>query len=221
MIHKFRFRSGSDLASAKLLPIFLTLHLALLAVLISGCAASLRATCAPYEELKRRTVLRWAAERQANRIWKDCHQQRYQQRDGAAADAKHGFVTAYVETALGTADSPPPVPLRPLLSRHTIHHTYPCASDWYDGYNYGQAAALSRGVDRWRLAEIDPALMCSPCECSNSSLGVPIEYPIETDSMMDEHPVPEWLSSTEPTVSPQSDLAIEPAAIEPVVIEPQ
>ncbi|TWU44359.1 hypothetical protein Q31b_18950 [Novipirellula aureliae] len=137
--------------------------LALATVMVSGCAAGLRATCAPYEELKRRAVVKATASKQAKAIWEDCYADQYQDKH-CEADAEHGFRTAYVETALGTPDAPPPVPVRPCISRHSLTHTYPDANAWYDGYHHGRAAALSRGVDRWRLAPLDPGLIC-PTEC--------------------------------------------------------
>ncbi len=129
----------------------------------SGCAASLEATCAPYMEHKRRAIVTFQARSEAKHLWAKCHADQYPS-GGDVADARHGYVTGYVETALGYVDSPPPVPPRPLFSLHTLLHTYPNANAWYEGYHQGSAMALSRGVHLRRLASLDPDLLHSQFE---------------------------------------------------------
>lgn len=134
-----------------------------LAALISssvGCSISttVRALCGPYEEHKRRTALKLGAEMEARRIWTECYAEHYQERPGEE-DFRQGFVTAFVETALGRTGCPPPVPTSPLISWNTVTHSFPDANVWYAGYHLGHASALANGVDRRRLAPVNPELL--------------------------------------------------------------
>ena len=129
--------------------------------LISGCVSGIEATFAPYVEHKRRAIITLRAQAEAKQIWEACYESQHS--ESTAADAKHGFMTGYTETALGFVNSPPPVPARPCLSVHTLAHTYPNAGAWYSGYHQGAAAALAKGVDQWRLAPIDPGLLYPKC----------------------------------------------------------
>lgn len=129
--------------------------------LISGCVSGIEATFAPYLEHKRRAIITLRAQAEAKQIWEACYEARHS--DSTAADAKHGFMAGYTETALGYVNSPPPVPARPCLSVHTLAHTYPNAGAWYSGYHQGAAAAMAKGVDQWRLAPIDPGLLYPQC----------------------------------------------------------
>ncbi len=137
------------------------LGLALLAM--PGCCIgeSLRATCAPYEAMKRRNMTKWVATRDAKRLWRDCYAAKYRA-EPCVEDVREGFVLAYVETALGGNGCPPPVPVSPLLSHRTLTHSYPNGNQWFFGYQLGYTTALSNGVDRERFAPLNPELMCLP-----------------------------------------------------------
>lgn len=148
----------------------------MVAVLVSvssaGCSVSttVRALCGPYEECKRREALKMGAAMEARRIWRECYAERYQAypRD---SDFQQGFFTAFVETALGGTGCPPPIPTRPLLSLNTLTHSFPDANAWYAGYHLGHASALANGVDRRRLAPINPELLANACPCP-SGMGM-------------------------------------------------
>lgn len=153
--------------------------------LLSGCASSFQATCAPYVEHKRRAIIILNARSEAKQTWAENHASQYIG-DPNAADARHGFITGYVDTALGYVNSPPPVPTRPCIGIHTLAHTYPDAGAWYSSYQQGAAAALSTGVDQWRLAPMDPALLQPQCGCQTRShfSGISMDQP--RDAMADE-----------------------------------
>lgn len=125
----------------------------------SGCGipTTVRALCGPYEECKRMEALRLAAALQSRRVWIDCYAEQYAEESESKA-FRQGFERAYIETVQGADGCPPPVPSRPLLSWQTLTFSYPDADAWYAGYHLGHASALANGVDRWRLAPIDPSL---------------------------------------------------------------
>lgn len=127
--------------------------------LLPGCGipTTVRALCGPYEECKRMEALRLAAAVRSRRVWIDCYAEQYAEESGNKA-FRQGFETAFVETVQGGTGCPPPVPSRPLLSWQTLTFSYPDADAWYAGYHLGHASALANGVDRWRLAPIDPSL---------------------------------------------------------------
>lgn len=129
----------------------------------SGCCLPqiIRSTVQPYENLAFLQTLKWRAAKQARQVW-DARYASCYIRHAHASDVKDGFVTAYVETALGSNGCPPPVPRTSSIYR-TIGHRTPAAIPWYEGYDLGRAAAITRGVDRWRLLPLDPDLDADVC----------------------------------------------------------
>ncbi|KAA5540744.1 hypothetical protein FYK55_20390 [Roseiconus nitratireducens] len=124
----------------------------------------IRSTCEPYEQLKEQDKLERQGRREGRRVWATRYASQYAN-NACRDEVKQGFVTAYAETALGGNGCPPPMPTSPLLSRHTLTHTYPAAVPWYEGYHLGHASAVAHGVDKWRLAPIDPDLIAAACAC--------------------------------------------------------
>lgn len=175
--------------------------------LTSGCASGFQATCAPYEEHKRRAIIASNARSETRQAWGEGYADQHTG-DSNSADARHGFVTGYVETALGYVSSPPPVPSRPCISIHSLTHTYPDANAWYTGYHQGVASALARGVDQWRLAPLDPGLLYSQCkhEITSHSGGFASELP--AGAMIDSEQYPESEQPGDPPadLSPSQDL---------------
>lgn len=139
----------------------------MLALMLStgGCCLPeiIRSTYQPYETLKLRERLKRQAKRQARQDWNNHHAACYANH-ACGKEIRSGFETAYVETALGMKGCPPPIPTTPLISRHTIAHTYPAAVPWYQGYNIGHASAVAHGVDRWRIAPLNPEIQIVACE---------------------------------------------------------
>lgn len=155
--------------------------LGLTLLFIPGCTMgeALRSTCAPYEAIKRRNMTKWVATKEAKRIWRDCYANQFQAQP-YKEDVKEGFVLAYVETALGGNGCPPPVPVSPVLGKHTLTHTFPNGNQWFYGYHLGHANALSHGVERRRFAPLNPELMCIPSSvsthgCIDDAVATPCE----------------------------------------------
>lgn len=128
----------------------------------SGCSlsTSLRSICGPLEECKRRETLRLGAALEARRIWGLCYAERFESHP-SESDFKQGFVTAFVEAALGGNGCPPPVPKRSLLSWETLTQAYPDGDAWFAGFRLGHASALANGVHLRRLAPVDPGLIAA------------------------------------------------------------
>lgn len=155
------------------------LSLALLAS-TGGCCLPqiIRSTVQPFENEVFVHTLKWRAARQAKQVW-DARFASHYARHACSEDVRDGFVTAYVETALGSDGCPPPVPRTSSIYR-TIGHRTPAAIPWYEGYDLGHAAAVSNGVHRWRLLPLDPDLDADTCRPACSpSVAPPVEGPGE------------------------------------------
>lgn len=167
----------------------------MLAVVASGCSlsTSVRAICGPYEECKRREALRLGAAMEARRIWDVCYAERFESHP-SESDFKQGFVTAFVEAALGGNGCPPPVPTRSLLSWEALTNSYPNGEAWFAGFRLGHASALSNGVHLRRLAPVDPGLIAATHR-EHASQGF-------TSRSASDQPASEW--SDGPPVTPES-----------------
>jgi hypothetical protein len=142
-----------------------------------GCLPQIiRSTAQPYQNLVFLQTLKWRAAIEARQVWGERLEANYANH-ACRNDVKDGFVTAYVETALGSDGCPPPVPRTSTFYR-TIGHRTPAPIPWYEGYDLGHAIAVANGVDRWRLLPIDPDLEAGACRpvCLPAS-DVPLEGP--------------------------------------------
>lgn len=145
-------------------------------------------------------VTRWSASRQARETWKHRYAATYDARP-CGADVKEGFIVAYVETALGGKGCPPPIPESPLVSIHSLTHSYPSGDHWFIGYHLGHTAALSSGIDRDRFAPLDPSLVCSQKQLNT----VPIGYRHGIESWPHDHSGPGLLHEITPVPVPGFD----------------
>ena len=152
---RYHSRSVSPFARFSLMAPFLVAWL----LTTTGCCLpqAIRATCQPYEDIKTQVALKLRARSEARRAWEGNYQRCYAKHP-LASDYRKGFERAYIETATGMRGCPPPIPTREMISTDTFTHTYPAAGPWYEGYSIGYASAVARGVDRWRLAPLDPAI---------------------------------------------------------------
>ncbi|QEG01846.1 hypothetical protein Mal15_59270 [Stieleria maiorica] len=154
----------------------------------AGCVAdAIRSTWQPYAAAKKRTEIKVRATKEARRNWEQSYQSSYAS-SPCASDAEAGYIAAYVDTAMGMGECPPPVPARRLLSAHAIHQTYPAAVPWYQGYNFGHVDAVARGVDRWRLAPLNPELALALCGCRREAQTTSPE-PTETFELLPQEPL--------------------------------
>ncbi len=181
------------------------LAVAVLVSMSAGCSISrtVRALCGPYEEYKRRGALKLGAEMEARRIWTECYAEDYQERPGER-DFKQGFVTAFVETTLGRTGCPPPVPTSPLISGNTLSHSFPDANFWYAGYQLGHVSALANGMDRQRLAPVNPELLAQARRHHSGSHWVEPEE--EMEALESPAGVPEEELRTRPEPVPEDAL---------------
>ena len=155
-----------------------------------GCCLPeiIRSTYQPYETLKLRERLKRQAKRQARQDWNNHHAGCYANQ-ACGDEIRSGFETAYVETALGMKGCPPPIPTTPLISRHTIAHTYPPAVPWYQGYNIGHASAVAHGVDRWRVAPLNPEIQIAACERKQCHSADGYQHAHSTVEKLPEQPI--------------------------------
>ncbi|MCS7468537.1 hypothetical protein NZK35_17935 [Stieleria sp. ICT_E10.1] len=141
----------------------------------AGCVAdAIRSTWQPYGTMTKRTTIKLRANKLARQVWEQNYQSQYAS-SPCVDDVKAGYITAFVETAMGMGQCPPPVPARRLLSGDAIHQTYPAAVPWYQGYSFGHTDAVVRGVDRWRLAPLNPDLTMAMCPCPPTVHDIPFE----------------------------------------------
>lgn len=174
--------------------------LAIMSITVGCCLPqAIRATVRPYETIKERSLTTLRAKRSSRAVWVKNYEKCYANAS-YAEDVKAGFETAYVETALGMGSCPPPVPSRQLLAACGINQSYPCAVPWYEGYSLGHASAVANGVDRWRLAPLNPELAVELCRCQTNAMTTdqpvdPIEHVITPEPL--ETPV-----NPEPSVEP-------------------
>ncbi|QDV43029.1 hypothetical protein Enr13x_28810 [Stieleria neptunia] len=180
--------------------------IAIVAILCSaGCVAdAIRSTWQPYGAMTKRTSIKMRATKQARQVWEQNYQSQYAS-SPCADDVKSGYIAAYVETAMGMGQCPPPVPTRRLLSGDAIHQTYPAAVPWYQGYSFGHADAVVRGVDRWRLAPLNPDLAMAMCSCSPVAHDVPHDLPESYEL------IPQDATETAP--EPAAEIEVEPLPI--------
>lgn len=165
----------------------------------SGCCLPqiLRSTFQPYENILRMKAIKLRAASQASDVW-EARFARCYAHHACSEDVRDGFITGYVEAAFGSDGCPPPVPRSSTIYR-TIGHRTPAAIPWYEGYDLGHAAAITSGVDRWRLLPTDPDLLRPKCEsscCSESQAPLALE-----PDYVPAEPVPAQLQS-EPTEVP-------------------
>nr|WP_143548318.1 hypothetical protein [Rhodopirellula sp. SM50] len=177
--------------------------LALVAILCSaGCVAdAIRSTWQPYGAMTKRTTIKLRAGKLARQVWEQNYQSQYAS-SPCVDDVKSGYTTAFVETAMGMGECPPPIPTRQLLSADAIHQTYPAAVPWYQGYSFGHADAVARGVDRWRLAPLNPELAMAMCPCTPAVHDIPFET-LESSEL-----IPQDAAKTVP--QPAAELEIQP-----------
>lgn len=173
-----------------------------------GCCITdaVRSTLAPYEAIKERKVITWQAGREARQVWKDRFEACYTS-NPCLEDVRKGFEEAYIETALGLGSCPPPVPKRRVLGLLAINRSYPAAAPWYEGYSLGHASAVANGVDRWRLAPLNPQLMLAVRQC-------------QCNQLVDVEPSHEAIEPSHEAIEPSHE-AVEPSheVIEPLMIE--
>lgn len=170
-------------------------------ILVGGCCLpeAIRSTLQPIETMRFKSSIERRARAEASRVWDNQFAQRYQNHP-CADDVRKGFVTGFIETAFGMGGCPPPVPSKPLISKHTLTHTYPGAVPWYEGYKFGNAMAVAGGVDKWRLAPINPDLIaCQATRCIDSGATAADTPPIaEPITSLSAEPVIDDSESEEP-----------------------
>ncbi|MCA9140166.1 MAG: hypothetical protein KDB00_25515 [Planctomycetales bacterium] len=165
---------------------------------------AIRATVRPYGTIEERALLKLRAKRSGREIWAAKYERCYANASHAD-DVKAGFEAAYVETALGMGNCPPPVPTRQSLALHGINRSYPCAVQWYEGYSLGHASAVANGVDRWRLAPLNPGLAVEQCHCQTQSLLTDqsiehvitpelLESPVDSEPSVESLPAPDGMA---------------------------
>ncbi|WP_182865963.1 hypothetical protein [Stieleria mannarensis] len=166
----------------------------------SGCVVdAFKSTLQPFASAAKRNVIKIRATKEAQRNWEQSYQSSYAS-SPCASDAEAGYIAAYVDTAMGMGECPPPVPERRLLSAHAIHQTYPAAVPWYQGYNFGHVDAVARGVDRWRLAPLNPELALALCGCRGEAQTTTPE-PTERYELLPQQP---------PQTAPEVELEMQP-----------
>ncbi len=177
--------------------------IAMVAILCSaGCVAdAIRSTWQPYGAMTKRTTIKLRASKLARQVWEQSYQSQYAS-SPCVDDVKAGYITAFVETAMGMGECPPPVPTRRLLSGDAIHQTYPAAVPWYQGYSFGHADAVIRGVDRWRLAPLNPDLAMAMCPCS------PVVEDTPQDALESYELIPQ--DDTETVPEPAAEIEVQP-----------